>query len=338
MKPLSDLNHWPEADLQILKACPVCGSTHSSLVHEEVRDWAFYAAPGSWSYWRCEDCDSLYLNPRPSPASIGRAYSDYYTHAGAATGLGWRRLKSRWKNERLSVRWARNIEPRLHLPKPLASLVSKRATRMELPFGWQELANFKPGDLMDVGCGAGTALALASQLGWSVRGLEADPNAVRAARAAGLDVQEGGYERLSEFPAAFDCITCSHVIEHVFDPVGMIHQMHSSLRQGGVLLLSTPNAQSDVHRHFGKHWRGLEAPRHLVLFSEATLTRLLLRAGFQVESKSDQVLETTRESARIARQGSKVSSGDRKLARQLTRDLERSPTGHDFIKILARKI
>jgi 2-polyprenyl-3-methyl-5-hydroxy-6-metoxy-1,4-benzoquinol methylase len=209
---------------------------------------------------------------------------------------------------------------------------------MELPFGWQELANFKPGDLMDVGCGAGTALALASQLGWSVRGLEADPNAVRAARAAGLDVQEGGYERLSEFPAAFDCITCSHVIEHVFDPVGMIHQMHSSLRQGGVLLLSTPNAQSDVHRHFGKHWRGLEAPRHLVLFSEATLTRLLLRAGFQVESKSDQVLETTRESARIARQGSKVSSGDRKLARQLTRDLERSPTGHDFIKILARKI
>ena len=154
MQPPSDLNHWPEADLQILKACPVCGSTHSSLVHEEVRDWAFYAAPGSWSYWRCEDCDSLYLNPRPSPASIGRAYSDYYTHAGAATGLGWRRLKSRWKNERLSARWARNIEPRLHLPKPLASLVSKRATRMELPFGWQELANFKPGDLMDVGCGA----------------------------------------------------------------------------------------------------------------------------------------------------------------------------------------
>jgi 2-polyprenyl-3-methyl-5-hydroxy-6-metoxy-1,4-benzoquinol methylase len=208
---------------------------------------------------------------------------------------------------------------------------------MALPFGWQELADLKPGELMDVGCGAGTTLALASQLGWSVRGLEMDAHAVRAARAAGVDVQEGGFERLSEFRAAFDCINCSHVIEHVFDPVAMIHQMHSSLRRGGVLLLATPNSQSDVHRHFGKHWRGLEAPRHLVLFTEATLTKLLLQAGFSVESRSDQVLETTRESARIANQRSKVSSADRKLARRLTRELDRTPNGHDFIKIVARK-
>lgn len=330
-------DEWAAVDLEDVRTCPVCHSSEVALLHDAVEDWAFRSAPGRWRYWQCNVCQSLYLNPRPTPASIARAYSNYYTHAGPGSSIGIRGLKLRWKNERLSARFGRNIEPRLHLPSIFQAAVARKGQRIALPFGWQELAGMNPGRLMDVGCGSGSSLILAQQLGWNAQGIEMDSAAVTSARKAGLAVEEGGYEVLRDYPSAFDCITCSHVIEHVFDPVDMIVAMYLALKPGGRLLLATPNANSDVHQHFGRFWRGLEAPRHLVIFSEATLIALLRKQGFLVDSRSDDQLETARESARIARGSSHANSADRAVVRQLQRTLERTPDGHDFIKLLACK-
>lgn len=328
---------WPVSDLESIAECPVCGGHRSVLAHEGVADWSFWSAPGAWQYWQCSDCESMYLNPRPSAGSIGRAYSSYYTHAGPGAQTGIKSLKIRWKNERLSARFGRSIEPRLHLPALLHSAVARRGKAMALPFGWQELADMAPGRLMDVGCGSGATLALGKQLGWDVQGLEMDKDAVLSARAAGLRVGEGGYERLADSPSAFDGIICSHVIEHVFDPVDMLRAMYAALKPGGALLLATPNVWSDVHLHFGKYWRGLEAPRHLVLFSETSLTRQLREQGFEVTSRSDQELATVCDSVRIARGGTRVNSADRAMARRLTSELPRTSRGQDFIKLVAHK-
>lgn len=330
------LGEWPKAELETLSACPVCHSKSHALLHQRVRDWSFFSAPGDWSYWRCNDCESVFLNPRPCESSIGKAYKTYYTHR-ATGGFGLAGLKARWKNERLTLRLGREIAPRLHLPTALHPWVARKAARMGVPFGWTELASLKPGVLMDVGCGSGAALALARQLGWTAQGLELDEQAVKAARQSGLDVHQSGYEGLIEFPNAFDAIVCSHVIEHVFDPVRMISLIHSALRPGGVLLLSTPNARSDVHAAFGKHWRGLEAPRHLVLFSQPTLVRLLEQAGFGVSLRSSEVLQTVRESVRISRNRRNTNSSDRATARRTANELVRTPNGQDFIEIVAVK-
>lgn len=331
------VSSWNTADLEEVAACPVCGSSVSSLMHDAVEDWAFRSAPGCWRYWQCADCQSLYLNPRPTPASIGLAYASYYTHQGPGNIKGLGSLKLRWKNERLSARFGRSIEPRLNLPVAIQPAVARRGRRMALPFGWEELAAMSPGHLMDVGCGSGATVALARQLGWDAQGVEMDSAAVEAAGRAGLEVHEGGYELLREHAQAFDCITCSHVIEHVYDPVDMVRAIHAALKPGGRLLLATPNVKSDVHQYFGRFWRGLEAPRHLVLFSEATLTALLQASGFTVDSHSDDQLETTRESARMARGGERTNSEDRAVARQLRHSLKRTPDGQDFIKLLACK-
>lgn len=328
---------WPEADLEFVDSCPMCGAHHAVLKHESVADWSFFSAPGEWRYWQCQHCDGVYLNPRPSPTSIGRAYTNYYTHAGPGAQSGLRSLKLRWKNERLSARFARSIKPRFGLPNVLDAWVARRASAMALPFGWQELAQLEPRKLMDVGCGTGATLVFAQALGWEVQGLEMDQSAVDSAQAAGLDVGHGGYERLADSLSAFDCITCSHVIEHVFDPAHLIQAIYSALKPGGCLLLSTPNAGSDVHGHFGKHWRGLEAPRHLLLFSERSLIELLSAQGFRVESKSDQELATVIDSVRIARGGHRVSSEDRAEARRIGQAMPRTRDGHDFIKLTAFK-
>src|SRR5262249_43431730 len=36
-----------------------------------------------------------------------------------------------------------------------------------------------------------------------------------------------------------------------------------------------------AHRRFGRFWRGLEVPRHLILFSRRTLEACTQKAGFQ---------------------------------------------------------
>lgn len=331
------LSDWNPENLESVDECPVCGSSKKVLMHDEVEDWTFKSAPGVWRYWQCADCQSLYLNPRPTPESIGRAYASYYTHDGPGRSTGIKSLKLRWKNERLSARFGRNIEPRFHLPSVIQSAVGRRGARMALPYGWEELVAMNPGRLMDVGCGSGATLMLARQLGWDAQGIEMDSAAVAAARDADLEVEEGGYERLREHKQAFDCISCSHVIEHVYDPLDMFDAIYAALKSGGRLLLATPNVKSDAHQYFGRFWRGLEAPRHLIMFSEATLIALLQERGFIVESRSDDQLETVRESARIARGGNRTNSEDRDVARQLGRSLKRTPAGHDFIKLLACK-
>jgi hypothetical protein len=58
------------------------------------------------------------------------------------------------------------------------------------------------------------------------------------------------------------------------------------LKPGGILWLETPNIDSVGHCRWGKHWRGLEPPRHLVLFNYRSLRTLLSQVGFQqVETK-----------------------------------------------------
>ena len=44
----------------------------------------------------------------------------------------------------------------------------------------------------------------------------------------------------------------------------------------------TPNVRSWGHARFGEDWRGLEAPRHLNLFTVAALRNLVARAGLRV--------------------------------------------------------
>lgn len=133
--------------------------------------------------------------------------------------------------------------------------------------------------LLDVGCGDGEALDILRLLGWQVVGVELDGKAVAAARARDLDVRHGDLAAAGFANDSFDVVTSSHVIEHVHDPLAFLIEQKRVLKTGGRLVAVTPNARGWTHTRYGGNWRPLEPPRHLVIFTPASLKVLAVAAG-----------------------------------------------------------
>ena len=133
--------------------------------------------------------------------------------------------------------------------------------------------------LLDVGCGRGDFLIRARHCGYIATGIDPDPETVDIACIRGLDVRVAEIQDLPE-SVKYDAITLSHVLEHVYDPKVLLDDIFLRLKPGGYLYLSTPNFDSAGKLTFGHKWRGIDAPRHLHLFSAVSLKKTLTAVGF----------------------------------------------------------
>lgn len=284
-------SEWPAEDLQTLDGCPICGTSDYDLLFEGLTDKAFRAAPGQWRMVRCRACEAAYLNPRPTEASIGRAYRNYYTHSDSnpddAPSLK-RDIKLRLRNGDINYRYGHQLDPAL--PGWLASsirdavgLLTGRDVSASVDFHIRHLTSPSgPGArLLDVGCGNGAFLSTAQGLGYHAVGLEMDEAAVELGRRAGLDIHVGLHPDDIAPLGLFDHITFNHVLEHVHWPVATLRQVFASLKPGGRVWISQPNPLAAGLRRFGPDWRGLEIPRHLTLPTAAGLEALLTQIGFE---------------------------------------------------------
>lgn len=255
-------------------ACYLCGA-EGVVLYEELSDrWC--GAPGLWNLKRCPDpaCGLLWLDPVPSKEEVWKAYRAYFTHRDCVP------------REARRIGFFDLLLIKVH--KPLYKLFLHAIGFRRIEKEWRKrtdgfyLGDAVPGGrLLDIGCGNGDFLARMRRRGWIVEGLEVDPEAVEAARAAhGLTIHLGDLEGLA-FPGnSFDAITMNQVIEHVHEPVPLIRECLRILKPGGKLVVATPNISSLGHRTYGRNWSHLDPPRHLHLFTKRTLRECATRAGF----------------------------------------------------------
>lgn len=274
---------WPEGGLERVPNCPICDCDCRTLLHEGLSDIVFFVAPGEWSLWQCEHCRSAWLDPRPTQATIGIAYSNYYTHNEASVSeprTAFQRLRARLGNGYRNSRYGTHFEPESAWGKLIAGLIS--SLRRPIDTAYRFLPAPRKGyrrRVLDIGCGGGEWLDVARAAGWGTAGVEPDPIARARAVERGFEVRESVTAWLGE-PESFDYVTLSHVIEHVPDPLELLRNAHTLLRPGGGLFIDTPNIDALGHRLYGRHWRGLEVPRHLALFNRKSLHEAVGRANF----------------------------------------------------------
>lgn len=279
------IQRWPADGLENLGRCPVCDSEIRSVLYESLTDKTFCCAPGSWTLFGCGQCGCAYLDPRPTLQTISLAYRRYYTHEKIDPPEGQRldllrRLKRLAVNGYMNLRWKTGWYPSSTalgvllgcFPALRARLDGERMRYLPVP----GLAR----ELLDVGCGNGEFLYRARSAGWRTTGLDLDERAIESARSKGINALHGGVEILREQEGRFDAITLSHVIEHVHDPKALLEACYRLLKTGGFFLVETPNLDSLGHSKFASCWRGLEPPRHLVMFRRDNLLYLLRSAGF----------------------------------------------------------
>ena len=277
---------WPKEDLESVAGCPVCGGSARSLQHANLSDSVSGVAPGNWGLYRCAGCASGYLDPRPTRSSIGRAYIGYYTHEVEDQPIvrrkgRFRRVLHDLINGYMNHRYAVKRSPALAAGRWLIPWMAPLRSAADCECRHLPHLPDRGGHLLDVGCGNGGFLILAQEAGWQVKGVDFDTDAVSAAKSRDLDVQLGGIDLLNDQREAFDVITLSHVIEHVHEPNALLQAAYRLLKEGGQLWLETPNIESLGHIRFGRFWRGLESPRHLVLFSRTGIVNALADAGFR---------------------------------------------------------
>ncbi|MEA1071028.1 class I SAM-dependent methyltransferase [Sphingomonas sp. LY160] len=279
---------WPKDGLEQVDECPACGDRAREKIYDRLIDNAFRFARGEWQMWRCDRCGSGYLDPRPTPEAIGDAYGNYYTHDVEARedfgNLGLiRRVRRLAVNGYKNREFGSRAEPRLALGQILKLLPSFDKS---MRFEYRHLPPRSSGNakLLDIGCGNGFFLLLASECGWDVRGVDPDESAVASARQKGLDVTVGDVFAVDPREERFEYITMSHVIEHVHDPIAVMKRVGDLLEIGGRLWLQTPNFNAPTHASCGSRWRGLEAPRHLCILTFEALENLCQAAGLAITS------------------------------------------------------
>ena len=258
-------------------ACPLCGAG-AFTPRGRLRDIAL-GVPGEFHLASCDRCGLVYQNPRVRADQLGLIYPDHYGPHAREPELS-RILRDRGRSTRWVLsRWLGYPAVRTDDVRAVDRARARwRARRYQDEFPpWRG-----EGRLLDVGCASGRFLRQMSEIGWTVAGVEFDPEAARKARTVTAEIFEGDPMDAPFAPGRFDVVTAFHVIEHLPDPLGTLRRMLEWLAPGGLVIVEVPNVAGVGGRLFGRYWSGLDFPRHLTHFSPRTMTAMVERAGGRV--------------------------------------------------------
>jgi SAM-dependent methyltransferase len=202
-----------------------------------------------FTIWQCGQCGLGFTDPIPTSES---AYLLYETRESNDFQPGDTGLAAQLKNL-ASMRDVRSFSNGLTLP-----------------------ANAK---MLDFSCGNG-AFAHALQRTWpSAKVFGSDTH---AEPPQGMTCSYLPNYSLSALQGTLDFILCRHVLEHTYDPVGLIAFLSSLLVPGGVLVVEVPSLETPVARLFSKYWDGYYAPFHPLHFTRASLASTIRAGGLKV--------------------------------------------------------
>lgn len=147
----------------------------------------------------------------------------------------------------------------------------------------------QPLNVLELGCGTGQFLALATARGHRAVGLDFSADAVGSARSRGVSAFCGGLDDLPRLVGAdsqFDAVALFHLIEHVENPSEVLAGLARWLRPDARIFISCPGPRrftrliDDQQAGASDFWD--YPPQHVARWTLPALRALLERAGWRV--------------------------------------------------------
>lgn len=146
--------------------------------------------------------------------------------------------------------------------------------------------------VLDAGCGTGQSTYYLKQAGYKAQGVDGAERFVSAARSlfSDVDFRVGDLEHL-EFPdKSFEAVACYNTLEHVTDVPRVLAEFLRITKNGGLVVIESPNLMSIKHvvdaffRRSGETFEGVKNKRQLAAMFIRNIAWILKRT---ISSRAD---------------------------------------------------
>ena len=240
---------WIDLKAQSTRACPLCGSRDVSLLfHQSFAALSGRGLVDSYDVVSCRVCGFGFADGLPSLSDFERYYAEM----------------SKYENQRTG---GHTSGPDQNRCRSIAQRVDALIDDRGLP-------------VLDVGCATGALLSAFKEIGYTdLEGLDPAPACASVAREAhGVVVRTGSTSDLPHLSRPYGLVLLSAVLEHLLDPLIVLRDAWRSLRDGGLVFVEVPDAQSFAG--------GAKVPyqefsvEHINFFSLQSLSGMFGVAGF----------------------------------------------------------
>jgi SAM-dependent methyltransferase len=257
------------------KACNICGNISGNKTYS-VREMMF-GMRDVFQYLECGACGCLQL--MDIPKDMGKYYPAQYYSFRISETFG------KVETDIPLVRFFRHRRSAYMLNggNPIGWFLSKvnpAAPKLTEYIRLLRKCNASFGSkILDVGSGQGMMLSELAWYGFSdLTGIDPFIDADIHSRNVAI------YKRdIFSLEGRFDIVMLNHSFEHMDKPLAVLSRVRELLSDKGCLLLRIPTVSSYAWEHYGVNWFGLDAPRHLFLYSLKAVEILSRQAGFTIK-------------------------------------------------------
>lgn len=213
--------------------------------------------------WECKDCGLVFC---PEPDDYLQTYTESARYFSMSVGVG--------------VAYDGDFKRRFNHDYEISEVRAKIMERRAAPDERR---------VLDVGCGNCAFVIRLKRIGYDVSGL--DLNAWMLEEAKKLNGDPNGdlecfcgdfLDKQSVPDSGFHIITFMDSFEHFTDPRGATRRVRDLLIPGGLVVIETPDLDSDGWKNDGIHWRHVKPLEHPFIFLKHHIEALFAIVGMKI--------------------------------------------------------